>query len=148
MIATVHDLTMTIGFYCLTQLEFDQSGLAVILTIAGYSLNDTVIIFDRIRELLRRYKRMPTDELLNLAINTTLPRTVITSVTALLALLGLSFFGGEVIQGFTTAMIFGVVVGTYSTAFIAAPILIYLGVRTQTVAEQVPAAAKAEIRTP
>jgi preprotein translocase subunit SecF len=144
MIATMHDVTLTIAFYSSTQLIFDLSSIAVILTITGYSLNDTVVVFDRIRELLRRYKKMPINELLDLAINQTLPRTVITSVTTFLALLGLTFFGGEVIQGFTLAMLFGVVVGVYSTAFIAAPILIYLGVRTQTVAGRAGAAAEAE----
>jgi preprotein translocase subunit SecF len=130
IIATMHDVTLTIGFYAVTQLEFDLSALAVILTILGYSLNDTVVLFDRIRELLRRYKRMAIDELLDNAMNATLPRTVITASTAFLALLGLYFFGGEVIRGFTAAMIFGVVVGSYSTAMIAAPVLIYFGVKT------------------
>ena len=108
IIATMHDVTLTIGFYAVTQLEFDLSALAVILTILGYSLNDTVVLFDRIRELLRRYKRMATDELLDNAMNATLPRTVITASTSFLALLGLYFFGGELIRGFTAAMIFGV----------------------------------------
>jgi preprotein translocase subunit SecF len=130
IIATMHDVTLTIGFYAVTQLEFDLSALAVILTILGYSLNDTVVLFDRIRELLRRYKRMATDELLDNAMNATLPRTVITASTSFLALLGLYFFGGELIRGFTAAMIFGVVVGSYSTAMIAAPMLIYFGVKT------------------
>lgn len=144
MIATMHDVTLTIAFYSSTQLIFDLSSIAVILTITGYSLNDTVVVFDRVRELLRRYKKMPIKELLDLAINQTLPRTVITSVTTLLALLGLTFFGGEVIQGFTLAMLFGVVIGVYSTAFIAAPIVIYLGVRTQTVEGRAGARAEAE----
>jgi preprotein translocase subunit SecF len=144
MIATMHDVTLTIAFYSSTQLIFDLSSIAVILTITGYSLNDTVVIFDRIRELLRRYKKLPINELLDLAINQTLPRTVITSVTTFLALLGLTFFGGEVIQAFTLAMLFGVVVGVYSTAFIAAPILIYLGVRTQTVEGRAGTRAEAE----
>ncbi|MEX2128663.1 MAG: protein translocase subunit SecF [Xanthobacteraceae bacterium] len=134
MVATMHDLTLIIGFYAFTQVDFDLSSVAVILTIAGYSLNDTVVVFDRIRELLRRYKKMSINELLDLAINTTLPRTVITGATTFLALLGLTFFGGEVLQSFTQAMLFGVIVGIYSTTFIASPILIYLGVRTQIVA--------------
>lgn len=133
MIATMHDVAMTIAFYCSSQLIFDLSSIAAILTITGYSLNDTVVVYDRIRELLRKYKRVPIGELLDLAINQTLPRTVITGVTTLLALFGLTIFGGEVIQSFTQAMIFGVIIGTYSSIFIAAPILIYLGVRTQTV---------------
>jgi preprotein translocase subunit SecF len=135
IIATMHDVTLTIGFYAATQLEFDLSALAVILTILGYSLNDTVILFDRIREMLRRYKRMTTADLLDVAMNVTLPRTVITASTSFLALLGLYFFGGELIRGFTTAMLFGIVVGTYSTACIAAPMLIYFGVKTSAVAE-------------
>jgi len=133
MIATMHDITLTIGFYSITQLDFDLSSIAAILTIAGYSLNDTVVVYDRIRELLRRYKKMLIDELLDISVNSTLPRTVITSVTTFLAMLALTVFGGEVIQSFTRAMLFGIVVGVYSTTFIAAPILIYLGVRTQTV---------------
>jgi preprotein translocase subunit SecF len=135
IIATMHDVTLTIGFYAVTRLEFDLSALAVILTILGYSLNDTVILFDRIRELLRRYKRISTAELLDIAMNVTLPRTVITASTSFLALLGLYFFGGELIRGFTAAMLFGIVVGTYSTACIAAPMLIYFGVKTSSVAE-------------
>lgn len=135
IIATMHDVTLTIGFYAATRLEFDLSALAVILTILGYSLNDTVILFDRIREMLRRYKRITTAELLDISMNVTLPRTVITASTSFLALLGLYFFGGELIRGFTTAMLFGIVVGTYSTACIAAPMLIYFGVKTSAVAE-------------
>lgn len=130
IIASVHDVTLTIGFYAITQLQFDLSAVAVVLTILGYSLNDTVVLYDRIRELLRRYKRMGIDELLDKAMNATLPRTVITASTSFLALLGLYFFGGELIRGFTAAMIFGVIVGTYSTACIAAPMLIYFGVKT------------------
>jgi preprotein translocase subunit SecF len=144
MIATMHDVTLTIAFFASTQLIFDLSSIAVLLTVTGYSLNDTVVIFDRIRELLRKYKKIPINELLDLAINQTLPRTIITSVTTILALLGLTFFGGEVIQGFTLAMLFGVIVGIYSTAFIAAPILIYLGVRTQTVEGRAGVRAEAE----
>jgi preprotein translocase subunit SecF len=143
IIATMHDVTLTIGFYAVTQLEFDLSALAVILTILGYSLNDTVVLFDRIRELLRRYKRMAIDELLDNAMNATLPRTVITASTSFLALLGLYFFGGELIRGFTAAMIFGVVVGSYSTAMIAAPMLIYFGVKTSGTETAAAAAAHA-----
>ena len=148
MIATLHDLTLIIGFYAITQVDFDLSAVAVVLTIAGYSLNDTVVVFDRIRELLRRYKKMPLNDLLDLAINTTLPRTVITGATTFLALLGLTFFGGEVLSAFTQAMLVGVVVGIYSTTFIASPILIYLGVRTQTVGEASPPVARAKIEAP
>lgn len=130
-IATMHDVVLTVGFFALTQADFDLSSVAAILTIMGYSVNDTVVIYDRIREMLRRYKRMPIEELLDLSMNTTLSRTVITSSTALLAVLGLYMFGPEVIQSFVQAMLFGLIVGVYSSAFIAAPLLIYLGVRTQ-----------------
>jgi len=131
MIANVHDLVLTIGFMSLAQIDFDLTSIAALLTILGYSLNDTVVIYDRIREILRRYKRMPMPELLNLSINQTLSRSVITHVTVTLALLALLLFGGQAIHSFTATMIFGVVlVGTYTSIFIAAPILIYLGVGT------------------
>ncbi len=129
-IATLHDVVLTIGFYSITQIDFDLSSVAAVLTIMGYSVNDTVVIYDRIREMLRRYKRMPITNLLDLAMNTTLSRTVITSTTVFLATFGLLIFGPEVIQSFVKAMLFGVIVGIYSSAFIAAPILIYLGVGT------------------
>jgi preprotein translocase subunit SecF len=129
VIATLHDLVLTIGFFAITQIEFNMTSIAAILTIVGYSLNDTVVVFDRIRELLRKYKKMPTEELLDLSINSTLSRTVMTSVTTMLALLALVLFGGKVIESFSWAMMFGVVIGTYSSIFIAAPVLIYLGVR-------------------
>ncbi len=126
--ALVHDVLMTIGIFSLLQIEFGLPVVAAILTIVGYSLNDTVVVFDRIRENLRKYKKKDLAELLNLSINETLSRTVLTSVTTLLALLALYIFGGEVIRGFTFAMIWGVVVGTYSSVFIASPILLKLGV--------------------
>ncbi len=129
MIANVHDIVLTIGFMSLTQLEFDLTSVAALLTILGYSLNDTVVIYDRIREILRRYKKMPMPELLNESINSTLTRSIITHVTVTLALLALFVFGGQAIHSFTAVMIFGVVlVGTYTSIFIAAPLLIYLGV--------------------
>ncbi len=130
MIATLHDVTAMIAFYVWTRADFDITSIAAILTIIGYSLNDTVVVFDRIREMMRKHKRLPVDELLDIAINSTLSRTTITATTTFLALLALYFFGGEVIQGFTASMLIGVVVGTYSSIFIAAPILIYLGLRT------------------
>ena len=131
MIANVHDLVLTIGFMSLLQIDFDLTSIAALLTILGYSLNDTVVIYDRIREILRRYKRMPMPELLNISINQTLSRSVITHVTVTLALLALLLFGGQAIHSFTATMMFGVVlVGTYTSVFIAAPILIYLGVGT------------------
>jgi preprotein translocase subunit SecF len=141
-IATMHDVVLTIGFYALTQVDFDLSAVAALLTIMGFSVNDTVVIYDRIREMLRRYKRMPIAELLDISMNATLSRTVITSTTVLLATLGLFFFGPEVIQSFVQAMLFGIIVGIYSSAFIAAPLLIYLGVKTQ-VTESEPALARA-----
>jgi preprotein translocase subunit SecF len=129
MTANVHDLVLTVGYMSLTQIDFDLSSIAALLTILGYSLNDTVVIYDRIREMLRRYKRMSTPELLNISVNSTLSRSIITHVTVTLALLALLLFGGHAIHSFVATMIFGVVlVGTYTSIFIAAPILIYLGV--------------------
>ncbi|MGI9406346.1 MAG: protein translocase subunit SecF [Hyphomicrobiaceae bacterium] len=127
--ALVHDITLTIGIFSLLGLEFNLSIIAALLTIVGYSLNDTVVVYDRIRENLRKFKKMPLDELLDVSINETLSRTILTSMTTLLALLSLYVFGTEVIRGFTFAMIWGVIVGTYSSIFIAAPILLILGVR-------------------
>lgn len=129
MIANVHDIVLTIGFMSISQVDFDLTSIAALLTILGYSLNDTVVIYDRIREMLRRYKKMPMPELLNESINSTLSRSIITHVTVTLALLALLLFGGNAIHSFTAVMMFGVVlVGTYTSIFIAAPILIYLGV--------------------
>jgi preprotein translocase subunit SecF len=131
MIANVHDIVLTIGFMSITQVDFDLTSIAALLTILGYSLNDTVVIYDRIREMLRRYKKMPMPQLLNESINSTLSRSIITHVTVTLALLALLVFGGQAIHSFTAVMMFGVVlVGTYTSIFIAAPILIYLGVGT------------------
>jgi preprotein translocase subunit SecF len=129
MIANVHDLVLTIGFMSLTRVDFDLTSIAALLTILGYSLNDTVVIYDRIREMLRRYKKLPMPELLNASVNQTLSRSVITHLTVSLALLALLLFGGQAIHSFTATMMFGVVlVGTYTSVFIASPILIYLGV--------------------
>jgi preprotein translocase subunit SecF len=129
MIANVHDIVATVGFMAITQIDFDLTSIAALLTILGYSLNDTVVVYDRIREMLRRYKRMPMPELLNISINSTMSRSVITHVTVTLALLALWLFGGQGLHSFVSTMIFGVVlVGTYTSVFIAAPILIYLGV--------------------
>jgi preprotein translocase subunit SecF len=131
MIANVHDIVLTLGFMSITQIDFDLTSIAALLTILGYSLNDTVVIYDRIREMLRRYKKMPMTDLLNISINSTLSRSVITHVTVSLALLALLLFGGQAIHSFTATMMFGVVlVGTYTSVFIASPILIYLGVGT------------------
>jgi preprotein translocase subunit SecF len=140
MIANVHDLVLTIGYMSLTQIDFDLASIAALLTILGYSLNDTVVIYDRIREMLRRYKKMPTPELLNVSVNSTLSRSIITHVTVTLALLALLLFGGHAIHSFIATMIFGVVlVGTYTSVFIAAPILIYLGVGTARMEAEEPA---------
>ena len=129
VIALVHDVVLTLGIFSFLQIEFNISILAAILTIVGYSMNDTVVVYDRVREKLRKYKKMELTELLDLAINKTLSRTVMTSVTTLIALFSLYIFGGEVIRGFTFAMIFGIVVGTYSSIFVAAPILNIFGVK-------------------
>jgi len=129
VITTIHDVVLTIGLFSLTQLDFSLASIAAILTIVGYSLNDTVVIYDRVRENLRKYKKMPMPELIDLSVNDTLARTVMTSVTTLLALAALAAFGGEVIRSFTIAMIWGVVVGTFSSIFISAPILIMLNLR-------------------
>jgi len=131
MIANVHDIVLTIGFMSVTQIDFDLTSIAALLTILGYSLNDTVVIYDRIREMLRRYRKLPMPDLLNASVNQTLSRSVITHVTVSLALLALLLFGGQAIHSFTATMMFGVVlVGTYTSVFIASPILIYLGVGT------------------
>lgn len=129
--ALIHDVVLTIGLFCLLQLEFGLSIIAAILTIVGYSLNDTVVVFDRVRENLRKYKKMPLPELLDLSVNDTLSRTILTSVTTLVALLSLYVFGGQVIRGFTFAMIWGVIVGTYSSVFVASPLLLMLGVKRE-----------------
>jgi len=130
--ALVHDVLSTVGLFALLGLEFNLSTVAAILTIAGYSINDTVVVFDRVRENLRKFKTMEMAMLLNLSINETLSRTVVTSLTTLLALLSLYFLGGEVIRGFSLAMIWGVVIGTYSSISLAVPLLLYLDVRRRT----------------
>jgi preprotein translocase subunit SecF len=143
MIANVHDLVLTVGFMSLTGIDFDLTSIAALLTILGYSLNDTVVIYDRIREMLRRYKRLSMPDLLNVSINSTLSRSIITHVTVAMSLLALLLFGGPAIHSFTATMMFGVVlVGTYTSVFIASPILIYLGVgtgRTEHVETPAPA---------
>ncbi len=131
VIALLHDVILTIGVFCLTQLEFNLPIIAAILTIVGYSMNDTVVVYDRVRENLRKFRSKEITSLLNLSINETLSRTIVTSVTTLLALVSLYVFGGEVIKGFTFAMIWGVLVGTYSSIFVAAPLLTYLDVKRE-----------------
>ena len=123
ILALIHDVVLTFGFFALTNLEFNLSSIAAILTVIGYSINDSVVIFDRVRENLRKYKKMEIIKLLNLSINSTLSRTVLTAGTTLLALLSLILFGGDVLRSFSCAMFFGVVVGTYSSIYIAAPFL-------------------------
>ena len=125
----IHDVTGTIGVYALLQLEFNLSSIAAILTIIGYSLNDKVVIFDRIRENLRKYRRMPLVELLNLSINETLSRTTLTHVTTFLAMLPFLIVGGEAIYGFALAMCWGIVIGAYSSIYVAAPLQLILGVK-------------------
>ncbi|MGC1864459.1 MAG: protein translocase subunit SecF [Methylocystis sp.] len=133
VIATMHDLLLTVGFFALTQLEFNTTSIAAILTIVGYSLNETVVVLDRIREMMRKYKKMSTAHIIDMSINAVLPRTIMTATTVFLALLSLAIFGGQVIRSFSLAMIWGIVVATYSSVFICSPMLIYLGLRTDDV---------------
>ncbi len=129
--ALVHDAWLTMGFFSITQLEFDLSSIAAILTIIGYSINDSVVIYDRIRENLRKYKTMPIGELLNISINETLSRTILTVSTVLIAVLTLIFVGGDVIKSFSMATFFGILIGTYSSVYISAPILIFFRLRPE-----------------
>ena len=129
VIALVHDVALTVGVFSELQIQFDLAIIAALLTLVGYSLNDTVVVFDRVRENLRKYKQKPLREVLNLSINETLSRTMVTSLTTLLALLALYVLGGDVIRGFVFAMIWGVIVGTYSSIFVASTILMWLGVK-------------------
>jgi preprotein translocase subunit SecF len=132
IIGTMHDLLLTVGFFCVTQLEFNQTSIAAILTIVGYSLNETVVVLDRIREVMRKYKKLSTAEIVDMSVNAVLPRTIMTATTVFLALLALFFLGGNVIRSFSAAMIWGIFVATYSSIFICSPMLIYLGVRADT----------------
>lgn len=129
VVALIHDVLVTIGVFSVLQIKFDLAIIAALLTIVGYSLNDTVVVFDRVRENLRKYKKRPLKEVLNISINETLSRTIATSFTTLLALIALFVLGGDVIRGFVFAMIWGVIVGTYSSVFIAAATLLRLGVK-------------------
>jgi preprotein translocase SecF subunit len=131
VIALMHDVLLTVGMFSLTGLEFNLSIIAAILTIVGYSLNDTVVVYDRIRENLRKFRKKVLPDLINLSLNETLARTMMTSVTTLLALTALFYFGGEVIHGFTAAMIWGIFVGTYSSIFIASPVLLWFELRRE-----------------
>ncbi len=129
VVALIHDVITTIGIFSFLGLEFNLATVAAILTIAGYSINDTVVVFDRIRENLRKYKTMEIEKLLNLSVNNTLSRTVLTSVTTLLALVAIYYFGGAVISDFSFALIWGVLIGTYSSIWIASPVLLFLNIR-------------------
>jgi preprotein translocase subunit SecF len=145
IIGTLHDIVLTIGFFVITRHEFNMTSIAAILTIVGYSLNETVVVFDRTRELMRRYKAMPAKELLNLSINTTMSRTIMTATTTALSLLALVLFGGQAIQGFAQVMLYGVVICTYSAICISSPMLIYIGLRgSETVKVPEGRAAAAE----
>ncbi len=144
IVALAHDVLLVAGIFSLLQLEFDLSIVAALLTILGYSVNDTVVVSDRIRENLRKYKRMELNELLDLSINETLSRTILTGCTALAVLLALYTFGGEVIRNFNLAMLLGVVIGTYSSMFIGAPLLGYLGVKRDWTAPTTPGPAAAQ----
>ena len=129
VIALVHDVVLTLGIFSELQIKFDLAIIAALLTIVGYSINDTVVVFDRVRENLRKYKTKDLSAVLNLSINETLSRTMMTSVTTLLALIALFVLGGDVIRGFVFAMIWGIIVGTYSSVFVASTILLFLGVK-------------------
>jgi SecD/SecF fusion protein len=148
IVATLHDLLLTVGFFVFTGLEFDISSIAAVLTIVGYSLNDTVVVYDRMRENLRRYKKMPLPLLIDTSINSTLSRTILTSLTTIIAIAALVLFGGEVIRGFTVAMLFGVVVGTFSSIYIAAPVLILFKLRADTFDKKDEKKTTPEIQSP
>jgi len=132
LFALVHDVTLTLGMFSLTQMEFDLNIVAAILTLIGYSLNDTIVVYDRIRENLKKYRRMPMPELLDLSVNETLSRTIVTSLSLLITLLALLLLGPNVIFGFTAAITLGIFVGTYSSIYMAAPILIWLKVSSDS----------------
>jgi preprotein translocase subunit SecF len=132
LFSLLHDVTLTLGFFALTQMEFDLNVVAALLTLIGYSLNDTIVIYDRVRENLRKYRKMEITPLLNLTMNETLSRTVATNFSMLLALGSLMLLGPDVIQSFTTALLISVIVGTYSTIYIAAPWLIWLKVNSNS----------------
>jgi SecD/SecF fusion protein len=146
VLSTVHDVLITIGLFAVTGIEFNQSSIAAILTIIGYSLNDTVVVYDRVREFMRKFRKLPLVELIDQSINSTLSRTVLTGPAVFMALLALVLFGGEVIRSFTISMLFGVLVGTYSSIFIAAPILVYLGLKPRQEQEKEKEAAKSQKR--
>lgn len=131
IVALVHDVGATVGLFALLGLEFNLTIVAALLTIVGYSLNDTVVVFDRVRENLRKFRKMPLPDLLNLSVNETLSRTIMTSGVTLISLIALLIFGGDVVRGFTAAMIWGIFVGTYSSVYVAAPILLFTNLRRE-----------------
>ncbi len=142
--ALLHDSIMMIGFFAVTRFEFGLTALAAVMTIVGYSINDSVVIYDRIRENMRKFKKMEISKLINLSLNETLSRTFLTATTVLLASVSLGIWGGEVLKGFAWSMVFGIVVGTYSSLYISAPVLIYLNLRPQAkAAESAPSRAGA-----
>jgi preprotein translocase subunit SecF len=147
VIATMHDLLLTVGFFSITQLEFNTTSIAAILTIVGYSLNETVVVLDRIRENMRKYKKMATAQMIDMSINAVLPRTIMTATTVMLALFALVAFGGQVIRSFSLAMIWGIFVATYSSIFICSPMLIYLGLRNEDVDRKVEPETEVEVET-
>ncbi|WP_425230351.1 protein translocase subunit SecF [Sphingomonas sp.] len=147
VVAIIHDLLMTVGFFAVTRFEFDLTIVAAVLTIIGYSINDKIVIDDRIRENMRRYRKMDMREIINLSVNETLPRTVMTSLTILLALIALLLLGGHVLRGFTAAMILGIVVGTYSSIYVSSSLLITLGLRAEPNREKPGTLEKAERTT-
>ncbi|PPR46434.1 MAG: hypothetical protein CFH23_00529 [Alphaproteobacteria bacterium MarineAlpha6_Bin1] len=136
IIALIHDVFLTIGFFSIFQFEFNLATVAAVLTIAGYSINDTVVIYDRIRETSRKYKKVIFEEIINLSLNSTLSRTLMTSLTTLLALLALFIFGGNVISSFVIALIWGVIIGTYSSLYVASPILLILNADKRNTSNQ------------
>ena len=142
IVALFHDCITTVGLFSLLGLQFDLTTVAAVLTIAGFSVNDTVVIYDRIREELRKYKKMPLPELLNMSINRTLSRTTMTSGLAFLSVVAIFLFGGEALNGFGSAMMWGIIVGTYSTIFVAAPMLVYMNLRRDRTPAEKPADAE------
>jgi preprotein translocase subunit SecF len=145
ILATIHDVTTTVGLFALLQLDFNLTTLAAILTVAGYSVNDTVVIYDRMRETMRKHRTMPLRDLINLALNETLARTIITASTTILAVFSLFLFGGEVLRGFSIALLWGMVIGIYSSLFIAGPLLYYIQPNRRAIAKDAePEAAPAK----
>lgn len=142
----LHDAIVVVGMFSLFQLEFDLTIVAAVLTVVGFSINDTVVVFDRVREVLRKYKKMPLVDVLNLAFNETLSRTVMTVLTTMLALLAILFFGGPTVRGFAIAVIFGIVIGTYSSIYVASAVVLRLGVKRDWASEKTDAPKKRDAR--